>query len=36
MTNKEKAHEVRHALEGMPCAICTKNMTDEDYDKCKN
>jgi hypothetical protein len=29
MTNKEKAREIRHALEGMPCAICTKNMTDK-------
>jgi hypothetical protein len=30
MTRKEKIEDIRYALESMPCAICTKNMTDDD------
>ena len=30
MTNREKEYEIRHALEDMPCPICTKDMSAED------
>lgn len=28
MTPKEKAQEIRHSLEGLPCPICTKGVPD--------